>query len=210
MNESLERLGLDHLDLCICHDVEFGDLHQIATETIPTLKELQRDGKIKHIGVSGLPLELFRQILEKSKDIDFILSYCHYTMFDKSLQRFWDEKLSHLNIGIINASPLSMGLLTKNGPPDWHPAPQNVKTTCQEVASYCSLAGVDISELAIHESLKASFPTSTLIGMPNQEIVNANISAMTKKFPQSVLDWSYAKFDSIRDITWPSGKPEYN
>lgn len=210
VKESLKRLGLEFVELIVCHDVEFGDVDQVARETIPALKELQRDGVIKHIGVSGLPIELFRQIFEKSKDIDFILSYCHYTMFDTTLKTFWDEKLRGMNIGVINASPLSMGLLTKTGPPAWHPAPDQVKAVCSEVASYCDQKGVDIAELGINYSLKADFPASTLVGMMSPEMVRSNVESVTKEFPEEVLLWSCQKFDAIRNVSWPSGLERYN
>ena len=210
IKESLNRLGLDHVELVICHDIEFGDVNQIATETIPTLRELQREGLVKHIGVSGLPIELFRQVFEKTKDIDFILSYCHQTMFDTSLQAFWDEKLHGLDVGVINASPLSMGLLTKSGPPEWHPAPANVKTVCAEVATYCNQHGVDISELGINYSLQSKFPSSTLVGMVGPDMVRRNVAALTQEFPEEVVSWAHDKFKSIKDVTWSSGLPQYN
>lgn len=211
VDESLARLGLDHVELCICHDVEFGDIDQIVQETIPALKELQREGKIKHIGVSGLPLELFRHLIEKgSKDIDFILSYCHYTMFDTTLHTLWDEKLQKLGLGVINASPLSMGLLTKGGPPAWHPAPENVKSVCKNVASYCSLHGVDISEMALNYSMQASFPASTLVGIQSAEMAEQNVKCLHKQFPDDVLSWAKDQFDTVRDISWSSGLPRYN
>lgn len=210
VKESLNRLGLDHVELIICHDIEFGDIDQIAKETIPTLKELQREGVVKHIGVSGLPLDLFRQVFEKTKDIDFILSYCHYTMFDTTLKAFWDEKMRGLDIGVINASPLSMGLLTKNGPPDWHPASKKVKEVCSEVASYCGQHGVDIAELGVNFSLKAEFPASTLAGMASPDMVRKNVAAITQKFPEEVVSYANSKFDAIRDHTWTSGHSQYN
>jgi L-galactose dehydrogenase len=210
LNESLERLGLDHVELCICHDVEFGDMDQITSETIPALKELQREGKIKHIGISGLPLDVFKRCFERSKDIDFILSYCHYTMFDTTLQRFWDEKLHGSGIGILNASPLSMGLLTKEGPPSWHPASTNIKDVCRAVASHCDSQGVDIAEMAIKYSLEASFPSSTLVGMKTTKMVEANVSVFDKTFPSDLQEWTSKQFDAIRDKSWPSGRDEYN
>lgn len=210
LDESMERLGLNYIDLCICHDVEFGDVSQIATETIPMLKELQREGKIKHIGVSGLPLELFRRIFERSKDVEFILSYCHYTMFDTSLQNFWDEKLHGLGIGVINASPLSMGLLTKNGAPDWHPASSRIKSACHDVASYCSEKGFDIADIALNYSLKSSFPSSTLVGMKSPEMVRSNVAAISMSVPSDILDGTLGRLKVIQNETWQSGKPEYN
>lgn len=210
IKESLNRLGLEHLELVICHDIEFGDVNQIATETIPTLRELQREGVVKHIGVSGLPIDLFRQVFEKTKDIDFILSYCHYTMFDTTLKSFWDEKLQGLGVGVINASPLSMGLLTKSGPPEWHPAPDNVKSVCAEVATYCQQHEVDISALGVNYALQAKFPTSTLAGMVGSDMVRRNVAALTQEFPEEVVSWVDDKFKSIKDVTWTSGLPQYN
>eukprot|EP01023_Acetabularia_acetabulum_P006403 TRINITY_DN12671_c0_g2_i2.p1 TRINITY_DN12671_c0_g2~~TRINITY_DN12671_c0_g2_i2.p1 ORF type:complete len:175 (+),score=26.02 TRINITY_DN12671_c0_g2_i2:199-723(+) len=62
--ESLERLGLDYLDIVYCHDIEFGDLDQVINETIPTLRQLRDQGILKFIGVSGLPLKSLAYIVE--------------------------------------------------------------------------------------------------------------------------------------------------
>lgn len=210
IKESLSRLGLDYVEMVVCHDIEFGDVNQIALETIPALKELQREGLVKHIGVSGLPLDLFRQVFEKSKDVDFILSYCHHTMFDSTLQSFWDEKLRGLDVGVISASPLSMGLLTHSGPPEWHPASDTVKSVCSDVATYCKLHGVDVSEMAINHALKAEYPASTLVGMVGPEMVRRNIAAVKQTFPEEVLSWAQMRLEAIKDHTWFSGLPQYN
>ena len=50
---SLHRLGTDHLDIILCHDIEFVPMQQIVDETIPKLKEIQRSGKVRYIGISG-------------------------------------------------------------------------------------------------------------------------------------------------------------
>src|SRR5213595_1649917 len=50
---SLHRLGTDHLDIVLCHDIEFIPMEQIVHETIPALREVQKTGKVRHIGFSG-------------------------------------------------------------------------------------------------------------------------------------------------------------
>lgn len=60
VDESLARLNLDYVDIILCHDIEFGSLDQIVNETVPALQKLKEIGKVRHIGISGLPLNIFR------------------------------------------------------------------------------------------------------------------------------------------------------
>lgn len=60
VDESLARLNLQYVDIILCHDIEFGSLDQIVNETIPALQKLKESGKIRHIGISGLPLNIFK------------------------------------------------------------------------------------------------------------------------------------------------------
>src|SRR5277367_4195858 len=62
MNESLQRLGVEYVDLIQAHDVEYGDLHQIETETIPALHRLVDEGKARFVGATGYPLSPLRRL----------------------------------------------------------------------------------------------------------------------------------------------------
>lgn len=210
VDQSLQRLGLSYLDLCICHDAEFVDFDIILKEAIPTLLELKREGKIKHIGISGLPLSLFKKAIEYSKDIEFILSYCHYTLFDTTLQNFWETDLKGSNIGIINASPLSMGLLSTYGPQSWHPADSQIRSVCEDVRSYCKSNGTDLSQLALNFSLSSDFVTSTLVGMDTKDLVLQNIASLNAEVDPIVFKECFNRFEVIKNKSWPSGLPEYN
>ena len=53
---SLHRLGTDHLDIILCHDIEFVPMQQIVDETLPALRKIQAAGKVKYIGFSGYPM----------------------------------------------------------------------------------------------------------------------------------------------------------
>lgn len=209
-NESLKRLGVDYVDICICHDIEFTDLDIIINETIPALKSLRDEGKIRYIGVSGLPLYIFKYILERTSDVDLILSYCHYNLIDTTLKDLY-EIIKHHNIGIISASPLSMGLLTNKGEPDWHPAPEILKKKCREVAEYCKSKGENISHLAVYFSTRADFVTTTLVGMPTRESLKENINALlSKNVNEDILNDVIEMLKDVKDMTWESGKIENN
>src|SRR3954469_4792357 len=116
LDESCARLGVDYVDLLQCHDIEFADLNQIVEETLPALVKLREAGRIGHIGITGLPLKVFPAVVDRvgSGVVETILSFCRYELNDTALAGlipYCKDK----GIGIINASPTGMGLLTERG-----------------------------------------------------------------------------------------------
>lgn len=179
MNESLKRLQVDYIDLIQCHDIEFGDLDQVINETLPALLALKSKGLVRFIGITGLPLSAFHYILDRVPvgTVDIVLSYCHNSLNDQSLigdLPYFEGK----GVGVINASPLSMGLLTKEGPPTWHPAPTALKDVSKKASQLAESRGVDIAKIALANSLKLSSAgiASTLVGMSTREEVSKNVT----------------------------------
>lgn len=141
--ESMERLNVDYIDIINVHDIEFqaslpGGLQKVCEETLPALVELKQKGVVGHVGITDLQLKNIKWVVEHSDDgmVECILNFCHYCLND-------DELLDYLNffeergIGIINASPLSMGLLSQRGVPEWHPAPKSLVDVCSKAAQFC-------------------------------------------------------------------------
>lgn len=128
--ESMERLNIDYIDILYVHDIEFqaslpGGLQKIADETLPALLKLKEEGVVKHVGCTDLQLENLKWIVENTPagTVECLLSFCHYCLNDDKLADFLDFFEAN-NVGVTNASPFSMGLLTERGVPDWHPAPK--------------------------------------------------------------------------------------
>ena len=162
---SLERMRTDHLDIILCHDIEFVDMKQIWEETIPELQKIKQEGKIKHIGVSGYPMKIFREAAANS-EIDVILSYNHYTLQNTMLLDIVDEMKSQ-GIGVMNAAPFSARLLTNAPLPVWHKATDEVREVCKKAADHCSAAGVDIAQLALQFSVANPEMTTCITGSAN-------------------------------------------
>ena len=134
---SLHRLGTDHLDIVLCHDIEFVKLPQIVEETIPALRKIQQAGKVRFVGFSGYPQKLFRLICDQI-DVDCVLSYNQYTLQNT---RFADETIPYLKakgVGVMNAGPFSARLLTNAPLPPWLKEPENVKAAARAAAAHCA------------------------------------------------------------------------
>src|SRR5437773_4391428 len=89
---SLHRLGTDHLDMVLCHDIEFVPMQQIVDETLPALRKIQQSGKVRFIGFSGYPMKIFKFVLDQTS-VDCVLSYNQYTLQNT---RFADETVPYL------------------------------------------------------------------------------------------------------------------
>src|SRR3954463_4157715 len=63
---SLERMGVDHLDVILCHDIEFADMRQIVDETLPALRKVQQSGKVRFVGISGYPMKVFKYVVDRA------------------------------------------------------------------------------------------------------------------------------------------------
>ncbi|HKB91137.1 MAG TPA: aldo/keto reductase, partial [Opitutaceae bacterium] len=208
VDESLRRMGVEYVDIIQCHDIEFEDLDLVINETLPALREVVRKGKARFVGITGLPLKVFRYVLERT-EVDTILSYCHYALNDTSLRELL-PLLKAKNIGIINASPYSMGLLTEQGPPVWHPAPKTVKDACKKVAELCKAQGANISQVALHFALSNPDLHTTLVGTAKAENIQKNVEWMSAPVDQKLLAQVQAILAPIHDVTWPSGHPKNN
>lgn len=199
VQESMERLGIDHIDLINVHDIEFqanmdGGLQKVVDETLPALVELKKKGLVGHVGITDLQLENLKWVVEHSEEgtVESILNFCHYCLNDDKLKDFIDFFESR-GIGIINASPLSMGLLSQRGVPDWHPAPKPLVETCAKAAQRCAEKNYPIERLAIQYAVSNPHIAGTLFSSANPDNVKRNI-----QWANEEPDWELVK--EVQDI----------
>lgn len=202
--ESMERLHVDYIDLINVHDVEFADLQQVVDETLPALVELRNKGVVRHVGITDLQPENLRWVIEHSPEgtVESILNFCHYSLNDDMLLDyldFFEEK----GIGVINASPFSMGLLSQRGTPDWHPAPAPLKEACAKAAAYCQEKGYPIEKLAIQysTSLNPRIAT-TLFSSANPQNVLKNIDYVNQPIDEQLVKEVRAIIGDQMRVRW--------
>lgn len=208
VDESLRRLQTDYIDILFLHDIEFVPFDQVAEGAFTALERLKRDGKIRFYGVSGLPLPLFEKAIAHT-ELDAVLSYCHYALNDTTLVELLPLLEWH-DIGLINASPLSMGLLSTRRAADWHPASDEIKAVCKQAAEHCAKKGADIAKLAVQFSVSNERIPTTLVSTANPDNIRKNIQWTDEPIDETLLREVLAILEPIQGKTWVSGQPEYN
>ncbi|MFZ9683412.1 MAG: aldo/keto reductase [Cephaloticoccus sp.] len=206
---SCARLGVDYVDLLQCHDIEFADLDQIVHETLPALLQLKAAGRIGHIGITGLPLKVLRDALDRAAPgaIDTVLSFCHFELNDTSLEALL-PRCRELGVGVINASPTGMGLLTERGAPKWHPAPGLIIAACARAVAYCRSVGEDIVKLAVQFAISHPDIATTLVGTANPENIRKNVAYAEAPINAELLAKVRAILAPIHNHNFTRGRPE--
>ncbi|THF73465.1 aldo/keto reductase [Cohnella fermenti] len=208
VEESLVRLNVEYVDLLFLHDIEFVSPEIIVEEALPTLVRLKQQGKIRFAGISGLPIGLFEQLLPQI-EVDAILSYCHYSLNDTQLLDLL-PLLESRGIGLVNASPLSMGLLGTRGAPDWHPADEELKRACRAAAELCASRGEDIAKLAVQFSTSNERIPTTLISTANPANVAKNAAWVDEPIDEELLREVLELLAPVHNRSWESGIARYN
>lgn len=209
LDESCARLGVDYIDLLQCHDVEFADLNQIVDETLPALARLRQAGRIGHIGITGLPLKIFPAVIDRTPPglVETILSFCRYELNDTGLAELIPY-LRDKGVGIINASPTGMGLLTERGVPSWHPAPKQMIEVSRRAVAYCQAVGADIVKLAVQFCVAHPGIATTLIGSANPENIRKNVRYLEEPIDFELMSQVLAILRPIKNHNFTRGRPE--
>lgn len=206
---SLHRLGTDHLDIVLCHDIEFVPMQQIVDETIPALRRQVEKGKVRFIGFSGYPQKIFRFICEQTP-VDCVLSYNQYTLQNT---RFATETVPYLKargIGVMNAGPFSARLLTSAPLPKWLKEPEPVKAAARRAVELCARRGVDLAQLALQFSCAHPDIATTVAGSANPANIRKWARWLAEPIDQTLLAEVLAVFAPVKDIGHQEGLPENN
>ena len=203
---SLKRLRTDHVEILLAHDIEFADDYEyVFNETYHTLRQLKKEGKTRFIGMSCYPLGLLKQAIERC-DLDVVISYAHCNLFNTQLLTELMPVAEARGVGVMNASPLAMGLLTNQGPQPWFPGQPEVVEACRAAAELCRSRGADISFLGMQFAYSQRRIPCTLTGAARKSELDVNLKAMTTALDMGLLTDVMKVLDPVRDRTWPSGK----
>lgn len=205
---SLHRMGVDYVDICLCHDIEFVDMRQIVDETLPALELLRRKGKVRFTGISGYPMKIFEYVLGQA-DLDVVLSYNQYTLQNRRLESIV-PLLQARGVGVINAAPFAARLLTNAALPTWHKASEPVKAAAKQAAAFCREHGQDIAKLALQFSTEHPALTTCVVGSANPDNVRLWARWAEEPIDRELLSAVERIFEPVLNQGHTEGRPENN
>ena len=116
--------------------------------------------------------------------------------------------LKQRGVGIMNASPFSERLLTRQTLPAWHHAPPVLREFCRKAADYCECKGVDIASLAIRFCVENPDLTTTVAGRANPANMTNILKWVEEPLDRQLLTEVQAILEPVKNVLWPVGRPE--
>ncbi len=190
VEESLERLGLDRIDLLHLHDPErisFEDA-MAAGGPVEALVRLRDEGIAHAIGVAGGPIELLTRYV--GTDVfDAVLTHNRYSLLDRSADPLFDAAGAR-GMGILNAAPYGGGMLVKG--PDARPryayglGDGSLADTARRMASACARHGVPLAAAALQFSVRERRIHATVVGISAPQRVAETLGLLDVPIPDEL------------------------
>lgn len=180
LDESLERLGLDHVDILYLHDPERHDLDLALVEALPALEQLRRDGRVEQIGVGSMSTEALARVVG-SADLDLLMVAGRYTLLEQPAAAEVLPACEARGTGIVAASVFNSGLLATRRPtPDaryeYGDVPPQIRDRLERILRICDAHEVALPAAALQFVARHPSTRSVVIGASRPEHVRESVA----------------------------------
>jgi D-threo-aldose 1-dehydrogenase len=189
VEQSLERLGLDRVDVLYVHDPD-DHLDQAIEEALPALADLRAQGMVREIGAGMNQAPALARIVREA-DVDRVLVAGRYTLLDQSA----DEELLPLcarrDVAVVAGGVLNSGILADPRPGamyDYAPAPEELVMRARRIAGICRLHDTELLAAAIAFPLRHPAIRTVLVGARSPEEVETAAAAFARGVPEDLWE----------------------
>ncbi len=186
---SQELLGIETFDLVFLHDPEQRPWEEIIGPDGPlrVLFELRDEGKIRHVGIAGGPIDLLMNAVE-TQPFEAVITHNRYTLLNRAAEPLI-EKCHRRGIPLLNAAPYGSGLLAKG--PNQYPryayseAPDRMVERARQMETICARHDVPLAAAALQFSLREPRIDGTIVGMTRPERIEQTLAFATTEIPDA-------------------------
>jgi D-threo-aldose 1-dehydrogenase len=192
LEESLERMGLDSVDILYLHDPDAYNLEEGISAALPALEKLRAEGLVKAIGVGANSADALLRCVENA-DLDLIMLAGRYTLLEQPALADLLPACRRLDVGVVNVGVFNSGLLASSSVRDdahynYQPAPQSVIDHARRLAAVCSQYDVALPAAAIQFSLRHPAVKTVVVGARTADQIRQNIAHMDVAIPEQLWE----------------------
>ncbi len=189
IEESLDRLGLDRIDVVYLHDPQ-DHWHQARTEALPALVELREEGVVRAVG-AGMNFAGHLTELVREHDVDLVMCAGRYTLLEQAEDLL--ESALDRGVGVVAAGVYNSGLLARPRPGpapkyNYEPAPAELVARVHALADACEAHGVTLPEAAVAFPLRHPAVVSVVLGAAGPGQLGDGIARYRRPVPDALWD----------------------
>ncbi|HET6627845.1 MAG TPA: aldo/keto reductase [Nocardioidaceae bacterium] len=192
LEESLERLGLDAVDVVYLHDPERFDLRRGVDEGLPAMAKLREEGLVRAIGVGSMATDALLATA-RTGVLDLLMVAGRFTLADQSVAAEVLPACREHGIGIVDAAVFNSGLLASPTPSvesrfDYGPVPPQLLERIRRIAVVCAELDVPLPVAALHYPFQEPSVRSVVVGGASPEQVRQNAAGLARDVPAQLWD----------------------
>jgi len=189
LDESLERLGTDHLDVALLHDPDDHE-DQALDEALPALLRLRDEGILRAVGVGMNQWQMLDRFVQRV-DLDLVLVAGRSTLLDRSADEVLLPHCAAAGVGVVVGGVFNSGVLVDPGPGatyDYGAVPPEVAARVERLRDACARAEVPLGAAALQWALRHEPVSSVLVGARSAEEVADDVAWATVSVPEDLWD----------------------
>jgi D-threo-aldose 1-dehydrogenase len=198
LESSLERLGIDRLDVVHVHDPDdHGD--QAVAEAIPELARMRDEGIIGAVGAGMNQVEMLVRFAEET-DVDCFLVAGRYTLLDQSAGRDLLPLCAERGISVIIGGVFNSGILADPKPGaryDYAPADADLVARARRLQGICARHGVALAAAAVQLPIAHPAVTTVLVGARSTREVDEDVALFNQPIPDDL--WAELRAEGLLD-----------
>lgn len=187
IEDSLERLGLDRIDIAYLHDPDVYDLDAGINQALPALEKLRAEGLIGAIGVGANSADALRDCVQAS-DLDLVMLAGRYTLLEQPAAADLLPLCAERGVGVANCGVYNSGLLARAEVPadahyNYEPAPAHILARAQALAACCAEFGVELPTAALQFAANHPVVRTVVVGATQPEQIRQTAERMAADVP---------------------------
>ncbi|TIC79490.1 aldo/keto reductase [Nocardioides sp. GY 10127] len=190
VEDSLERLGLDRIDVALLHDPERHDLEQGVREALPALVALREEGLVSAVGVGSMDAEALLACA-RTGALDLMMAAGRFSLLDQSVVPETLAECRRHGTQVLAASVFNSGVLARedgDGLFDYAPAPAAVRERVATLREVCRRHGVPLPTAALHYPLTEPLVAAVVVAGATGAQVSENLDRLDTPVPQALWD----------------------
>ena len=189
---SLERLGLDRVDILYLHDPEQYGVPDAVPVALEALAALRDEGLVRAVGVGTSDVGILRRAVERS-DIDLVMVSNRYTLLDQAgtvgaLRPVPRPRRRHRHRRRLQLGPARDTRAAADAHFEYGPVPPEMLEKARRIAAVCAAHGVELPAAALQYSLRDDAVRTVVVGSADPAEMRQNAERMAVEIPDDVLE----------------------
>lgn len=192
LESSLDRLGMDYVDIVYIHDPDVYGLDAVLSQSLDAVEKLRDEGMVQAVGIGSKSVEALQRGVTEG-NLDLIMVAGRYTLLEQPAAEELFPLCRELGVDVVLAAPFNSGILATSSPTsknryEYGSAPAKLLQKAHDISERCQSYGVELPAAALQFPLRHPAVINVVAGATNRTQIEANVAHMQHAIPEALWE----------------------